>query len=290
MTAPHLLPDLTSLPSAAGLYARAALTARRKGAADRDIPGNAVTLRGLRFDAAHRAAYNALCQLPADALAITYPQVLAAPLHIHALIQPNYPFPLLGMVHVSNRIAQHAALSADAAYDVQVRVGASRRVAQGLEVDLHTEFLQGSETPWSATTTVLHRLKAREAARKPAPPLPPAQAARYTPFDVPADIGRRYAPIAGDYNPIHLYAITARPLGFSRAIAHGMWSLARCLGVLLPDYGGAPTQLDVKFKQPLLLPGRVTLKHLAGDDGTAFDLLAREGGKLHLSGRLGGRL
>lgn len=290
MTAAVTLPDLAALPSPGGLYLRAALSARRKAAASAAIPANAVTLRGLRLDAGHRAAYNRICELPEQAMALSYPQVLAAPLHLHALIQPNYPFPLLGMVHVRNLIEQQAPLSFDAAYDVLVAVGESRRVVQGVEVDLHTRFQDGGSTVWSAVTTVLHRVQGQERSRR-APVIPaPSVAARYTPFEVPADIGRRYAPIAGDYNPIHLYALTARPLGFSRAIAHGMWSLARCLGLLLPGYEGNPARLEVKFKQPLLLPARVTLKQIALAQGIGFDLLSREGGRVHLSGSLSGQL
>jgi acyl dehydratase len=107
---------------------------------------------------------------------------------------------------------------------------------------------------------------------------------------VPEDIGRRYVPVAKDYNPIHLYALTAKAFGFPRAIAHGMWSVARCLGELLPQLDHAPSRLEVRFKQPLLLPSRVTLKFQTRNQGFDFDLLAREGGKLHLSGRLDGSL
>ena len=46
------------------------------------------------------------------------------------------------------------------------------------------------------------------------------------------DLGRRYAAISGDYNPIHLGALSAKLFGFKQAIAHGMWSKARCLAAL----------------------------------------------------------
>lgn len=290
MTAALVLPDLTALPKTGPLFGRAALTARRKGKPSSGIPANAVTLRGLRFDPKHIAAYNAVCGLPEGTFALTYPQVLAAPLHMHVLIQPNYPFPLLGMVHIANVIEQKAAIDLDARYDLRVQVGESRRVPQGIEVDLRTELLAGTEPVWSAVTTVLHRLPGKPGARKSPPPAPPATAAQYRPFSVPEDIGRRYAPVAKDYNPIHLYALTAKAFGFPRAIAHGMWSVARCLGELLPQLEQAPARLEVRFKQPLLLPSRVTLKFQARDQGFDFDLLAREGGKLHLSGRLDGSL
>ncbi len=277
---------LTTLPSAGSLYLKAALSVTRKPGNEPVIPANSVDMKGLRFDAAHVSAYNEVCGLPVECLALTYPQVLAAPLHIHVLTQPNYPYPVMGMVHLRNAIEQLAPMSIGVAYDVEVRIGNSKKTGLGVEVDLITQYSAAGEVVWTATTTVLHRVKSKIRGKK-APPLPaPAVTAHYQPFEVPEDIGRRYAPVAGDHNPIHLYALTAKMFGFDRAIAHGMWSVARCLGLLLPALEGVPARLSVQFKQPLLLPGKVTLKHWEATDGIAFDLLAREGGKTHLSGQL----
>ena len=54
----------------------------------------------------------------------------------------------------------------------------------------------------------------------------------------PSDLGRRYGSVSGDLNPIHLSDPTAKLFGFPRAIAHGMWTKARCLAALhdrIPD-------------------------------------------------------
>ena len=59
-----------------------------------------------------------------------------------------------------------------------------------------------------------------------------------------------------DYNPIHLYGFTAKLFGFPRAIAHGLWSAARCLALLQDKLPTPPVAYSVQFKQPLLLPGR----------------------------------
>ena len=38
--------------------------------------------------------------------------------------------------------------------------------------------------------------------------------------------------MSGDHNPIHLHPLTAKALGYPRQLAHGMWSLARCVAAL----------------------------------------------------------
>jgi len=100
---------------------------------------------------------------------------------------------------------------------------------------------------------------------------------------VPADIGRRYAEVSGDRNPIHLHPLTARLLGFRRAIAHGMWTKARCLAALegrLPD----AYTVDVRFKLPVFLPARVGFAALSTADGWSLDLVDARTGKPHLAG------
>ena len=48
----------------------------------------------------------------------------------------------------------------------------------------------------------------------------------------PRTSGASYAAVSGDVNPIHLYPLSARAMGFPRQIAHGMWTSARTLAAL----------------------------------------------------------
>jgi len=102
---------------------------------------------------------------------------------------------------------------------------------------------------------------------------------------VPADIGRRYGAVSGDRNPIHMHALTAKPLGFPRAIAHGMWTKARCLAALesrLPD----AFAVDVRFRKPILLPGRVEFASGTQDKEIHFAVRDPARGTPHLEGRV----
>ncbi|MFE0805021.1 MaoC/PaaZ C-terminal domain-containing protein [Streptomyces sp. NPDC058812] len=113
--------------------------------------------------------------------------------------------------------------------------------------------------------------------REPAPvhaPLPTRAEWRLA-----GDVGRRYGAASGDRNPIHLHPLTARLFGFPRAIAHGMWTVARCLAE-----HGTPDAAVVRadFRAPVLLPG--TVAYGAGDG--RFELRDGEGRRLHLSGEV----
>jgi len=100
------------------------------------------------------------------------------------------------------------------------------------------------------------------------------------------DLGRRYGAVSGDRNPIHMHSLTAKPLGFPSAIAHGMWSKARALAQLngrLPD----AFEVDVRFRKPILLPARVEFAS-SGEAGEEILFALRDArkGTPHLDGRV----
>jgi hypothetical protein len=279
---------LDRMPAIGANYLKAALSLTRKTEGAVAIPELSATLPELRVDAAQLAAYREICGFAAgEDLPITFPQVIAAAIQMHLLNQRDFPIPLIGLVHLRNQIEQQRPLKADEVFAVNV-AGGGTATDKGLEFDIVTEFLVGEARLWTATATVLHRAKKKT--DKPVGKRPPAAAdanlSQYVSFDAPADIGRRYGRISGDMNPIHLSPLSAKLFGYPRAIAHGMWSLARCAALLAPQLSGPPTRLEVAFKQPLFLPGRVALKHQRGARGIEFSLLSRSADKVHLVGLL----
>ncbi|HWU69146.1 MAG TPA: MaoC/PaaZ C-terminal domain-containing protein [Stenotrophobium sp.] len=278
--------SLSKLPSAMSLYAKAAATARRRPGSPIEIPALSVRIENFRADPAQLAGYNAVCGFAGtENLPITFPQVMAMPLQMFLMTQPQFPLPLLGLVHLRNSIVQTRALRIDESYGVTVSLGESRRTHSGLEFDAIIEYLSGEEVVYRAVMSVLYRIPGPRGS-KPRAEAPAAELAAYRSFDVPADTGRRYAKVGKDFNPIHLTAASARMFGFKRAIAHGMWSLARCAALMQESMGVEPRELLVQFKQPLFLPGKVTLKILKTSAKTEFMLLARNANTVHLAGSL----
>jgi acyl dehydratase len=242
---------------------RAALPGRGSG-----LPGDVLT-RELKADSAHLATYARVCGFTLrDELPPTYPHVLAFPLHMALLARA--PFSAVGVVHIANRIVQHRPLRLGEVVTVSARVEGFQPHRRGKTFDFVSEARVRDELVWEGFSTNLKRGAGDETVPKPPPFEAPPVTAQWR---VPDDLGRRYAAVSGDHNPIHLHPLTAKALGFPRAIAHGMWTKARCLAALrLPDAFAA----EVAFKQPILLPSKVTF-------GEAGDRFAVHG---HLEGRL----
>ncbi|WP_223645955.1 MaoC family dehydratase [Corallococcus sp. EGB] len=290
MSAPIL--DLHTLPSMPATLLRAANPfGKSRGATS--LPALTLRAHGCRASPALLERYRTACGFDTDGfLPLTYPQVLATPLHMQLLGLPGFPYSAMGMVHVRNCIQQHRRIPDTAALTVACRFEARREVLAGHEFDIETriESQETGELLWQAVSTMLRRHAARkekDGARKAPPPEDMRFASsRPAPWSIPADTGRRYARASGDFNPIHLTAVTAKPFGFPRAIAHGMWTLARCVAELGEAAHVDPLRLDCDFKKPLLLPSRVTFQTARESGGVAFRVLSEEG-KPHLVGRLG---
>ena len=132
-------------------------------------------------------------------------------------------------MHVANRITQARPLRVDEKFDLRVHVAYLRDHPRGKQFDMVSEALVRGTSVWTDVSTYLRRgggsgsgeLEGTQGA-------PPPSAV----WRVPADLGRRYAEVSGDRNPIHLHPLTAKLFGFPTAIAHGMWTKARCLAAL----------------------------------------------------------
>ena len=248
-----------------GLLLKAFLTRRAGLAKAGTIPRLEAHRDTVRVDVEKLTRYSSMCGFTDDGqLPPTFPQMLAGDLHIRLLADARFPLPVAGIVHFENRIVQHAPLPADGTYDLEAFVEGHRDTPRGVLFDVETRMSRGGRLVWEATTTVLSRPRdaaksraGREPGQRPAPPAAGLEAPplRTAVFHLPAELGRRYSALAGDYNPIHLSALTARPFGFKRAIIHGMWTLARCLGEMADELPPTPRVFSVRFERPVFLPG-----------------------------------
>jgi acyl dehydratase len=104
-------------------------------------------------------------------------------------------------------------------------------------------------------------------------------------WKLPGDLGRRYGAVSGDMNPIHVHPLSARLFGFPSAIAHGMWTKARCLAALGSELPDAFTA-QVAFRKPIMLPATVTFAERAREGGIDFGVRHARKDTPHLDGAI----
>ena len=285
--------ELDSPPSLRAIYPRALTGAATElprklpglgRSGEPALPDLELAVRDVEVDRHHLAEYDEVCGFRLrDELPPTYPHMVAFPLAMKLMTDGAFPFPVMGLVHIENRIEQARPIRADERLDYTVRADNLRDHERGTAFELIADATADGERVWHSVSTYLRREGggggggSDKKGGKSEPPSPDSI------WKVPGDIGRRYGGVSGDINPIHLHPLSARLFGFPKPIAHGMWLKARCLAALEGQLPEALT-VEVAFKLPLLLPSKVAFASWEADGGRDFAVHDARKGKPHLTG------
>jgi MaoC like domain len=277
--------ELHAAPSLTALYGRALVAPVLPGGGE-DLPDRCLVLRGARITEDQVAAYSRVCgfalrtEVPG-----TYPHVLAFPLHMSLMTDRAFPFSVLGLVHIANRIEVLAPIAIGAELDIATWAENLRPHRRGRQFDFVTEGRIGDSLVWRESSTYLKQGggDGSESAPKREEADTPGELPACAEWRLPGDIGRRYAEVSGDRNPIHMHSVPARLFGFPGAIAHGMWTKARCLAAF---DGRVPATyaIEAEFRSPLRIPGRALLRSGRTGDGWAFRVESPDGERVHVAG------
>ena len=214
--------------------------------------GRRCSTREVTVDADHLADYAHLCGFTLrDELPPTYPHVLGFPLHMALLAKA--PFSAIGVVHIANRIIQYAPAAARRAADAH-RLGARLRAAPPRTTfDFVTEARVRDELVWQGFATNLKRgdgdesvpKRAAPSRRRPSPPngaspTTSAAATRRSPATTTRSTCTRSRPRRSASRARSRTACGPRPAPSPRCAC--------------PD----AFAVDVRFKQPILLPSKVS--------------------------------
>lgn len=228
--------------------------------------------------------YAAVCGFPTrDVAPVPYLHMLAFPLHMQLMTDAKFPFPAIGSVHLENTIVQHRPVGIGETVSLKLVADNLRNSTKGRAWDMNVTGTVGDEVVWESVSTYLRVGKGDKENGDPGMSLSSIDA-KGPVWSLPDNLGRTYGAVSGDRNPIHLYPLTAKALGFPRHIAHGMWSKARCIAALenrLPD----AVKVEVAFKKPIFLPGKAQFGAEKSASGYDFTLVNPKSGAPHLLGR-----
>jgi len=278
-----------TLPTPARLYGGALRGLFKRGDAQ-EFPALKFVRPSAVLDPQQIGRYARVCGfIPEHGVPLTFAHVMAFPLHLMLLTDPSFPWPAIGLVHIANSINTRNALQSGQTLRIEVESGELVAHEKGQAFTLRTRIYRGGEAVWDAESTYLRRGTAgRGAAFNSLAPV--STLAREARWQLPSELGRDYARASGDFNPIHLHALSARAFGFPRAIAHGMWTLGRSVAALQPSKVLKVAHIRGDFKAPVFLPADTTLWTAHADvdmPGHARDFEVRNiaGDKPHLRGR-----
>jgi hypothetical protein len=244
--------------------------------------------RRIKLSAAHLQRYREVCSVPNGAeLPPAYLHVLAMPMHMQLFICRNFPVKVLGLIHLRNTIRVLQPVDVRAPLRLTVHFDTMRLTDFGQEYDFVTRYEQNGAVVWEEVSTMFARGNAppKEGTKRAGierANLPESGVSTET-LDVQDNTGWRYARVSGDFNPIHLTARTAQMFGFKQAVAHGMWSLGRCLAAATAHLPKGRMQVDTQFKLPVYIPSQALSRTWNGSEAVEIAMCTMRGDRLHLA-------
>jgi len=146
--------DLPAPPALPGLYLRAAL---RRAVTGRTLPNLGLRCQ-VEVKPEHLARYRQICGFRDDGrLPATYPHVLAFALQMKLLTGQGFPFPLLGLVHLENRIRVMRPLRGLGPFIVSVEVNNLAAHEKGAVFSLITRLQDQLGPLWEGDSRILCR-------------------------------------------------------------------------------------------------------------------------------------
>jgi acyl dehydratase len=247
-------------------------------------------VRRVVISKSHLQRYRATCAVPDGAgLPPAYLHVLAMPLHMQLFIAESFPVKVLGLIHLRNTIRTLKPFDLNAPLRLRVHWDTMRLTDFGQEYDFTTRYEQNGEAVWEEVSTMFARGNAPPPAKEGAKrggierSNHPATGVHTETLEIVENTGWKYARVSGDFNPIHLTARTAKMFGFKQAVAHGMWSLGRCLASASSQLPNGRVQIDTQFKLPVYLPSQALSRTWSVDGGADISMCTPRGDRLHLS-------
>jgi len=229
---------------------------------DGKLPEIELCLNAVSIDKNVLDRYKNLCQMANEqTLPITFPYVMAGPLHLSLLSNDLFPLKGAGLLHLRNRITYLKPIGIHESFNLIVKASETRFRPQGFEFDIISEVQIDNEVAWICKSTMLSRGKFQREDPVSADEELFAKMDKIDSdlgFHVPANAGRAYARVCKDYNPIHIATPLAWLFGFKKAIAHGMWVSARALGEM--KLAHSCKEFDLAFKGPVYTGTQVSIQ------------------------------
>jgi acyl dehydratase len=252
-----------------------------------EVPDVALVLDDVEIDHERLAAFDRVCGYSlSDSVPAAYVHILAFPLQLKLMTDGSFPLPAIGLVHIANKITQHRPVGIGERLSLRVWATELEPHPRGKQFTLRSQARVGDELVWEEWATNLSRGGGNGKAAKSgsAPDVASTEDVPATAtWKLPGDLGRQYAGVSGDRNPIHVHPLSAKLFGFPTAIAHGMWTKARCLAALGPRLDERFTT-EVAFRKPILLPATVKFAEETRDDTIRFGVRDARKGTPHLDG------
>ena len=269
---PEILVEIKKIPSITALFSKVVfLSIIRPDTLDdgTHVSKVKIVFNGVKPDGQKIRRYKQVCGFTSSAetndpdpdtcIPASYLQTLFIGLLGKFITTPHFPINPMGLIQVGQSFEQKRAVKTDEILDLSCQLQGMTKTVKGIHTRFYLAVSSDKEVVWQGISTFFTRSKHKQEKKVLEKKEEQLLDIKERIF-VPGNTGRKYAGVSGDYNPHHLYGITAKMIGFKHPIAHGMWSLARVMASMEKNHGSRyPLRADAAFKLPIFMPATITL-------------------------------
>jgi len=245
---------LEPLPPLTVLLLRSVASLRRQPASVPPEIGLAAHFEIDDIDLAHVTKYRAFFADDRQQVPLTYFYLLAQRAQVALMLDRRFPHAVPGLIHIRNRMRLHAPYQLACPLEIQVSVSSGPRSADAGSIDFNVEMTQSGQRIMTCVSAYrVPGMPRRSASGETRPESLPESFVRES-WSFDPSLGRRYAMLSRDFNPIHLSSLLARAFGCKRAIAHGMYAIGRAAARIERHTGKPLIEIAARFRRPIPLP------------------------------------
>jgi hypothetical protein len=244
----------------------------------------------MAIDLNHQSFFQREFMVHNSVFMLSYLYLLAQRAQLAAMLDTDFIYSIPGLIHTGNELKMDAkpVLNKNIEQRVGIKIegkeqGRLRRIF--FEVEMVQDGCQIAHNRSTYVLNNINKLSTKKIIIK-TPKSELANAVMSEAWPLAENIGRQYAKLSGDFNPIHLHSIVSRWYGFPRPIVQGMYLVARAEASIVRQMQRPLHTISVKFRSPVSLPSRPCF-HLIpeiADRGKFYVTSARDF-SFHIDGR-----
>lgn len=220
-----------------------------------------------------------------DIVPPTFMYLLIFKAQLKFLLHESLPFPVIGLIHVSNDIINHKDIFINDEITINISVKDFKDNNLGKRVTIHTEIYSNNDLCWESFSGYFYPNKTNKNKRRKKLKLD-SYSDLYDlqkKWDLESNLGRKFAKLSSDINPIHIHKYFAKLFGFKETIIHGMYMAIKIESELknLTNTNNKLKRLYVDFKSPIFLPSKVNFNIINEENNKkSFKILSIENKEL----------
>lgn len=217
---------------------------------------------------------------------LTYLYILAQRAQLASMLQPLFTIAIPGLIHVENELEKTGSVDFNAPFDLQVKGRVDYKKTGSLIPIFEVDFMQSGKRVARCKSVYLAKRKQKKSSKKQNEVVHSMKPDFQECWALSADMGKKYARVSGDQNPIHTSTFFARLMGLKQPIVHGWYMVSRLCEQIERLKQEEVESIQVQFKNPVYLPSTSTFEFSEKNNNISFSISNCKSEKLCMMGEV----